>query len=196
MASDSTGKCKNKLITIPNILSLFRLCLIPVIVWLYTKKQDYFGSLIILMLSALTDIVDGFIARRFDMISDLGKALDPVADKLTQAATLYCLVSRFSYMIIPLVLLILKEITTGIMSLISIKKTGKVDGAVWHGKLTTVFLYVTIGLHIIWFNIPSVLSQVLVAVCVALMLASFVLYTVRNISAIRSSGRLAAREVL
>ena len=81
MATDGTNTYQKKIITIPNILSFFRLCLIPVIVWLYTVKQDYLWTLLILLLSAITDIVDGIIARKFNMISDFGKAFDPVADK-------------------------------------------------------------------------------------------------------------------
>lgn len=96
------NKYKNKILTIPNILSFLRLCLIPVIVWLYVDKQDYLWALLVLILSGITDIVDGIIARKCNMISDFGKAFDPIADKLTQMATLYCLISRFSYMLIPL----------------------------------------------------------------------------------------------
>ena len=80
------NKYKNKILTIPNILSFFRLCLIPVIVWLYIGRENYFWTLVILIPSGITDIVDGIIARKCNMISDFGKAFDPIADKLTQAA--------------------------------------------------------------------------------------------------------------
>ena len=81
----------NKVFTIPNILSFFRLILIPVLIWSYVVKKNYAATGWILLLSGLTDIADGFIARRFHMISKLGKILDPVADKLTQATMLFCL---------------------------------------------------------------------------------------------------------
>ena len=109
MVKKGTENYQNKIITIPNILSFFRICLIPVIVWLYNVKQDYLWTLFILLLSAVTDIVDGIIARKCNMISDFGKAFDPVADKLTQMAMLFCLVSRFPYMMIPLCFLWLKK---------------------------------------------------------------------------------------
>lgn len=76
----------------------------------------------ILILSGITDIVNGIIARKCNMISDFGKAFDPIADKLTQAAMLCCLVVRFQHMMIPLVMLVIKEVFTGITALISIKK--------------------------------------------------------------------------
>lgn len=179
------NKYQNKILTIPNALSLFRICLIPVIVWLYMCKEDYFWTLIIFLLSGLTDIVDGFIARKCKMISDFGKAFDPIADKLTQAATLCCLVVRFNYMLIPLGMLVVKEVINGITALISIKKTKKVEGAVWHGKLTTVSLYLMMAVHLIWFNISTTVSLILVGVCIGIMLMSFIMYSVRNIKAIK-----------
>ena len=181
MTCDDSGKYQKKILTIPNLLSLVRLCMIPVIVWLYNGKEDPLWALIVLLLSGATDIIDGIIARRFNMISDFGKAFDPIADKLTQIAMLFCLVSRFPYMTIPLVILVVKEITAAVMNMIAIKKTSVVMGAVWHGKLTTVILYSTMAIHLIWFNIPSVVSKILIAVSTVIMLFSAVQYTIRNI---------------
>ena len=186
MTNVSANTYQKKILTIPNILSFFRLCLIPIIIWLYIRKEDYFWTLITLLLSALTDIIDGIIARKCNMISDFGKAFDPIADKLTQIAMLFCLVSRFKYMMVPLALLIVKEVCTGITSLILIKRTSTVKGAVWHGKLTTVALYSMMAIHLIWFNIPNTLSLILVGVCIGIMLMSFIMYSVQNIKAIKN----------
>ena len=188
MTNDSSGRYQNKILTIPNILSFFRLCLIPVIVWLYVGKQDYLWTLLILTLSGVTDIVDGIIARKFNMVSNFGKAFDPVADKLTQMAMLFCLVSRFKYMMIPFVLLVVKEVFTGITALVSIKKTNTVKGAVWHGKLTTVSLYAMMAIHVVWFNIPRTLSLILVGICIGIMLMSFILYAIQNFTAIKKGS--------
>ena len=185
MTSNNVNKYQKKILTIPNVLSFFRLCLIPVIMWLYIGKQDYLWTLIILILSGVTDVVDGIIARKCNMISDFGKAFDPVADKLTQMATLFCLISRFHYMIYPFVILVFKEVCTGITSLISIKRTNTVKGAVWHGKLTTVSLYAMMALHLIWYNMPHTISLIMVGVCIGIMLMSFIMYTVQNIKAIK-----------
>ena len=186
MTTDSTNTYQKKIITIPNILSFFRLCLIPVIVWLYTVKQDHFLTLIILVLSGVTDIVDGIIARKCNMISDFGKAFDPVADKLTQMAMLFCLVSRFPYIMIPFVLLVVKEVFTGITALITIKRINTVKGAVWHGKLTTVVLYSMMAIHLLWYNIPRTVSLILVGICIGIMLMSFIMYSIQNIKAIKN----------
>lgn len=180
---------QKKIITVPNILSFLRLCMIPVIVWLYLFRKDYIWTTIVLTISGATDIADGIIARKCNMVSDFGKIFDPVADKLTQMATLICLVARFPYMAIPLVLLVVKESFAAITGLMTIHKTKVVMGADWHGKATTVALYSLMVIHIVWYNIPNVASNVLIGICVGIMLLSFVLYGIRNIKAIRNVNK-------
>lgn len=178
------SKVQKKIWTIPNMLSLFRISLIPVIVWMYTVKQDYWMTVFILSLSGITDIADGIIARRFNMMSDLGKVLDPIADKLTQTAMLACLVMRYDYMLIPLLFLVVKEFCTAITGYLTIKHTSTVQGADWHGKLSTIVLYLMMSAHLVWFTIPKTVSIILVGLCVVVMLMSFVLYSIRNVRAI------------
>ena len=175
MRSETDGT-QNKIFTIPNILSFFRLCLIPVFMWLYCVEKNYIWTGIILILSGVTDTVDGFIARRFNMVSDLGKVLDPVADKLTQAAMLFCLLTRFPLMIIPLGLMVFKECFMGVTGFLVIQKTGKVFGADWHGKVNTWLLYAMMILHVFWYNIPDTVSRVLIGICVVMMMISLILY--------------------
>ena len=171
---------RKQIFTIPNFLSFLRLCMIPLIIWLYCSQENYALTAAVLVLSGITDTVDGFIARRFNMVTDIGKALDPIADKLTQASVMFCLLTRFQMMLIPLLLLIFKELCNGIMSLVVIKKTGKVCGADWHGKVCTWLLYAMMFLHIVWFDIPREWSTVLISICVIMMTVSFGLYMIRN----------------
>lgn len=185
---EKTGTTKSKIVTIPNIMSLFRILLIPLIVWLYCVKERYGWTIAVLLLSGATDIVDGWVARRFDMRSDLGKVLDPVADKLTQAATLLCLVTEFPLMMILFVALLIKETTMGVTGALVIKKTGVVFGADWHGKLTTCTLYFTMLLHIFWHDIPPALSNGLIVVSVGVMILSLTLYSIRNWNQMKSGG--------
>ena len=173
-----------KILTIPNLLSLLRLIMIPQLMWLYLGKQDYVQTVILLALSGVTDILDGIIARKFNMISDFGKAFDPVADKLTQMAMLYCVGTTFPEIRFLLILLVVKEVLSGIMSLISIKKTGQVQGAQWHGKAVTVLLYTLIADRIV----PGLLSQVLLIVCAGMMLLSMALYWKRHWNSIRDAS--------
>lgn len=147
---------------------------------MYCVQEKHFETGCILILSGATDILDGFIARKYHMVSDLGKVLDPIADKLTQAAMLFCLFTRFPLMIVPLALMIVKEFYMGVTGFMVIQKTGKVLGANWHGKVATCMLYAMMILHVVWYDIPMVLSNVLIISCVVMMFLSLVLYGIRN----------------
>lgn len=172
--------CKGKIITVPNILSFFRLCLIPPIIWQYVGKRNYLIALYLLALSGLTDIADGIIARRFDMVSDFGKAFDPIADKLTQIAILFCLSTRFPTVWLPLILMMVKEIFAGVTGLMMVRK-GIILGADWHGKATTALLYATMLIHLAWLGIPTAVSNILIGACTAMILLSGILYAIRNL---------------
>lgn len=189
------GKYYNKILTVPNALSFFRLALIPMIIWLYIAKGEYVLTAGLIVLSGATDVIDGFIARRFNMVSALGKALDPVADKLTQCAMLICLVFRFPLMLLPLGLLVVKELFSGITGLVIIKQSGKVYSALWHGKATTVLLYVLLLTHVLWTNIPQALSEVMILATLSMMIISFILYGTRNLALIKAA-KIGVKEVI
>lgn len=183
------SKYENKIITIPNVMSLFRIVLIPVIVWLYSVKHNYVWAGYLLILSGITDTVDGFIARHFHMVSNLGKILDPVADKLTQGIMLLCLLLRFRMMMVPFVLLISKEIFMSVSGILIIQKTGKVCGAEWHGKAATFLLYVMMMLHVFWYEITPAVSMLSILACTLMIGASFTLYGIRNIKIMKQVNR-------
>lgn len=180
-AVTKTTEYSKKILTVPNVLSFVRIAMIPLIVCSYLVLKNYVLSAVLLVLSGLTDALDGFIARRFNMISELGKALDPIADKLTQASVLLCLVSRFPFILTAFSVLFIKEFFNGLGNLKLINLTGHVHGALWHGKLCTALLYAVMFIHIVWYNIPQVVSYILISLCIAVMVLSFVLYTLRNI---------------
>ena len=181
---ENTDSARSKILTIPNMLSFFRLCLIPVFMWLYCVEKNYIWTGIILIVSGLTDTVDGFVARHFNMVSDLGKILDPIADKMTQGSHAVLPAHPVSLMILPLGLMVLKEFFMGVTGLLVIQKTRKVFGAEWHGKVSTWLLYIMMILHVFWFNIPDTVSKVLIGVCVVMMAISLVLYGRHNLKAL------------
>ena len=115
------------------------------------------------------------------MVSDLGKVLDPVADKLTQAAALGCLLTRFGAIRWLLAVLVGKELIMAAMGILVIRRTGVVHGARWHGKLATCLIYAVIFLHVVWYRIPAAVSAWLAAVAAGAILLSLVLYTVQNV---------------
>lgn len=187
---DKKNTAHNKIVTIPNLLSFFRLCLIPVFMWLYCVEENFLWTGILLILSGITDTIDGFVARHFNMISDLGKVLDPIADKLTQAAMLFCLLTRFPLMIIPLGLMVFKEFFMGVTGFLVIQQTGKVFSADWHGKVNTWLLYAMMILHVFWYNIPDAVSKIMISVCVIMMMISLVLYARHNMKALKEAGSI------
>lgn len=168
---------KDQILTIPNLLSIVRLALIPLIVWLYIGRQAYTGAVVVILLSGATDIVDGFIARRFHMVSDFGKILDPVADKLTQAALILCLTARHTLMFALIALFAVKELLMGTMGLLAIRKKDAVNSAKWYGKANTVVLYVVMMLLILFPGIPDAAANALIVLCGGVMLVSLALYT-------------------
>lgn len=137
-----------KIFTIPNILSFVRILLIPVFIILYFKEY-YAASVIVVVASGLTDILDGIIARKFNMVSDLGKMLDPAADKLTQASVAVCLAVNVPLIIPMLVILVVKELCMSVGALTLLKKGARPIDAKWFGKMSTVILYTVMILIIV-----------------------------------------------
>ena len=168
----------DRIFTLPNMLSFFRLLLIPLIVFLYERGQ-YWGAFGVLFLSGVTDVVDGWIARTFHLVSDFGKAIDPVADKLTQIAVLLCLMPMKYWWVVGI--LLFKEITIGVLTLVALQRTHKVYSAGWYGKLCTVVIYLSMGTLILWevvigSPVPSWFVLIDAIVISALVLLSFVKY--------------------
>ncbi|MDO4483497.1 MAG: CDP-alcohol phosphatidyltransferase family protein [Clostridia bacterium] len=182
MSTNSPNPYQHKIITIPNLISLFRLLLIPLFAWLY-MKGEYAWTVAVLGISGLSDIADGIIARKCNMTSDLGKVLDPVADKLTQFVMMLCLLTRFPSMRTPLIVLIVREITNALTGAMVIRKTGMVLGAEWHGKAATVMIYIMMLTHVIWYSIPVNVSGLLCTLATLMIIISLVLYTRRNVEA-------------
>jgi len=169
---------KNKVFTIPNILSFFRICLIPLFIWLYVVRLEYYWTAGILIFSAITDVVDGFIARKFNLVTHVGRILDPLADKLTQIAMMVCLTYRYIYLLIPLSALIVKELVCGVVGLIMIKRTGDTINSKWYGKVSTVCLYLMMIIHLFWVDILPIVSNIMILVCTCFIVFSFVMYLV------------------
>lgn len=167
---------KENILTIPNLLSLIRILLIPLIIWLYCAQKAYMHTFIVIAISGFTDIIDGKIARKFDMVSDVGKVLDPIADKLTQAALVICLIARYPWMWALLALFAVKECLMLLWGYLTLKSTDTINGAKWYGKLSTVVLYAVMMILILFVDIPQAGATVLMLLCGGMMLLSLVMY--------------------
>lgn len=171
---------RKEIFTIPNILSIIRLILVPVFVLFYLNAssiQDYRIAGAIILFSGITDLVDGIIARKFNQITDIGKLLDPVADKVTQAAIIFCLMVRIKYMWIIVVLFLVKEFSMLVWNIVLIKKNKKLDGALWYGKVSTAVFYACMTILIAFPTISDVVANALMATTGFFLLLSFILYT-------------------
>ena len=177
---------RDQIFTIPNLLSLVRLLMIPMIIWLYCEKEDYVAAAVMIVLSGLTDIADGIIARKFHLVSDLGKILDPVADKLTQSALIFCLIAKYDWVLWLFLLFAIKEITMGISGLLVIRKKDVVNSSQWFGKLATVVLYAVMFILFLFPNTPAQTANVLILICAAVLLLAFMKYLCFHISLLRN----------
>lgn len=172
----------NKLFTIPNLLTLFRILLIPIFIVLYFNKRienNYWYATGVLILSGFTDILDGIIARNFNMVSNFGKVLDPIADKLSQASVLFCLCFDHLIIIPMTIVLVVKEFMMLIGAAIMYKKGLRPFQARWWGKLSTVIIFCTIFVFLlsnIFTFIPKSLSYILAIVSALSMLFSLFSY--------------------
>lgn len=167
---------KENILTIPNLLSLIRILLIPVIIWLYCVEEAYLPTILVIALSGFTDIIDGKIARKFNMVSDVGKVLDPIADKLTQAVLVICLIARYPRMRALLSLFAVKECLMLLWGYWTLKRTDTINSAKWYGKLSTVVLYAVMMILILFVDIPEESANALMLLCGGMMLLSLVLY--------------------
>lgn len=167
---------KNQVFTIPNLLTMIRLLMIPVIIHLYCDDRNYTAAAAMVLLSGLTDVVDGIIARKCNQVSDLGKIIDPIADKLTQVTILYCLVTKYALMLPMLILFVAKELIMAICGLLVIWKEHKVNCAQWFGKLNTVTLYLSMTILILFPQIGTVAANSLILLCAATTILALVKY--------------------
>ena len=174
-----TKNWKNEVFTIPNLLSLSRLLLIPLYVYLYLTAEgtyQYVAAGLVLALSCLTDMIDGKIARKCNMISTLGMLLDPVADKATQAALLICLSMNYPVLYPVLGLLVIKE-SFQLIALIIAYLNGKIlPGALMIGKVCTTVLFISLIALVLFPGIPHEIVNLIALVDACFLGVSFVCY--------------------
>jgi len=167
---------KKDILTIPNLLSLFRLVLIPVYVVIYLHAEnaaDYYLAAGILAVSCLTDMIDGKIARHFNMISTVGKILDPVADKATQFTLIICLALRYPILWYLVGLFVVKESFQLIAGGINFRKGRMLKGALITGKICTTVLFISLILMVMIPNMDVTLFNILFALDTVVMLIAF-----------------------
>jgi len=164
--------------SIPNLMSIFRILLIPFILILYLQGKGEW-SVCIVILSALTDMFDGIVARRFNMVTDLGKALDPIADKLTLGAMMLCFALDQPWFFSVVIIMAIKEFSGLIMRWIIFRNGWGIHGAVWYGKVSTWVMYTTSGCFMVFENLPTWLMYGFIGLCVVSIAYATVGYTIQ-----------------
>ncbi|MBR5021930.1 MAG: CDP-alcohol phosphatidyltransferase family protein [Oscillospiraceae bacterium] len=174
---------KKDICSIPNLLSLLRLILIPVYISIYLNAReatDYYLAAGILAVSCLTDMIDGKIARHFNMITSLGKVLDPLADKLTQFTLILCLALKVENTLLWYLigLFVLKESFQLIAGSLRLRKGIMLKGALLSGKICTTILFVSLILMVMMPDMPLKTINFITIIDALFLLVAFAHYVV------------------
>lgn len=167
--------------TLPNVISLIRILLIPIFVYcyFYLPKEYYFFSAIILAISGITDVLDGYIARKFNLSSKLGKILDPISDKLTQLALCICLSIRYNNLVFLLLIFLIKEFGMLIGGISMVKKGIDIPASKWYGKISTFLFYVLTLIIMLIPNISDIWLNFYSIIIITVSIFALVMYGIK-----------------
>lgn len=163
----------------PNLLSVVRLLMIPLIAYTYLTAVDYSDYLlsgVLIIISGLTDVLDGILARKYNMVTDLGKILDPFADKMTQMVLAVCVAIRIPQTSVLLIVFIALEVLMIAGGLILIYKGVKIPSAKWFGKLATFTFYAVMTLFVFFPYLDVTIIGLLVGIALLVLIFAFVMY--------------------
>ncbi|MCX8130055.1 MAG: CDP-diacylglycerol--glycerol-3-phosphate 3-phosphatidyltransferase [Clostridia bacterium] len=164
---------------IPNAITAVRFVLIPFFgYFLYMGQFDssqYIVAVIIFLIGGFTDVLDGFIARKFNLITSFGKLADPIADKLMQITALVILTIQDKIPVVVLIIVIAKEAFMGTGSILLYRQENLVVSANWYGKLATVVFHIAIIIAI--FSANKSYSDIFIAIAVCATLFAFFMYS-------------------
>lgn len=170
---------KKEVLTIPNLLSLFRLLMLPVYAYIYlnaTQSYQYLAAGGIMAVSCLTDLVDGKIARRFNMVSNLGKILDPFADKVTQFTLIVCLSLRYPVLHPVMALFLVKDTFQLVLGIVNLRKGKMLPGALMAGKICTTVLFISLITLVLFPEMDPRLVDAIAATDMIFLGISFICY--------------------
>ncbi|MEA2931481.1 MAG: hypothetical protein QOI56_266 [Actinomycetota bacterium] len=188
----AAGPDLGRVLTVPNVISFVRLLCVPLFLWLLFGRDNRLAAAWLLAVLGATDWVDGYIARRYDQVSTLGKILDPAADRILLAVGV---ISILAYGAVPAViawLAIVREVSVGLLALVLAALGAKRIDVIWWGKTGTFLLMIAFPLFLLGDG-HGLAYAVALAVSVAGLLAGWyanVLYVPQGRRALRE-GRQA-----
>lgn len=184
---------KRDLWSIPNILCYVRFLLIPLFVYYYIKAQEpkeYLQAAAVVFVSGLTDFLDGFIARTFHMVTELGKLIDPMADKLTQVSLILVLVVKIKWMFLLLILFVIMQLFMLFAGIFMLKRGKRLNGAKWFGKVSTTVFYAVMLVLVAIPTLNITVTNLLMLICGTFLLLSFFLYAKEYFTMYRTTNTL------
>lgn len=177
-------------VNVPNSLSLLRILVIAPFIYFFIR-DEYIWAAVMLIVSGLSDMFDGAIARRFNQHTRLGELLDPLADKLTQGTVVICLGIKFP-VVIPLVaILLFKELLMLTAGVVMIRIHKSPPAAKWYGKVGTIVFYLAVilivALKAIWGYENMAITVTLLAITVAFMIFALIKYFLLFLSILKET---------
>ena len=172
---------------LPNTLTSIRMFLIIPFVMIMQIAPDgngRFAALVIFIIASITDFLDGYIARKNHLVTNFGKFMDPLADKLLVSAAMICLVSMDRLPAWMVIIIISREFAISGFRLIA-ADNGIVIAASWWGKFKTVSQMIMIILIILDLDFLSILTQIFIWIALALTVISLEEYIRQNIGVLR-----------
>lgn len=167
-------KLRNQNLTVPNALTLLRILIVPFFAWAFLTGHMV-TAVVLLSISGLSDMFDGLIARKFNQITELGKMLDPLADKITQGTVALCLAVRFPVIRPVLIIFICKELGMLCCAAVLLKKKKRPCAAKWYGKTATVMFYISVGVIVVMDGVFHLSGPVFSGVACGLLLLTALL---------------------
>lgn len=158
-----------RIVTVPNILTLIRFLLVGVMAYVFFNVDPKY-ALVVYLLAAATDLLDGFIARRFNQVSNVGKAMDPIADKLMTITALVCMLIKGYLTVGVLVVIIVKEalmVIGGALIYLVFKKVvvanlyGKISAMAYFLAIMLLFLHDYVTPYDAWFMYLAVTMNII-----------------------------------
>jgi cardiolipin synthase len=171
-------------VNIPNILSLIRLCVVPLVPLVYFAEDlpgNHLWAAFIYLAASLTDVLDGYIARKYNMITKLGRVLDPLADKLMSFCVLICIIINEPRLFWAGIVFFVKEACMGLGALVQYRKVNDVPPSNILGKISTTFFFVVCFIILVYPDFHEAAKDLSIAAALALNLAAFAIYLIRYI---------------
>gem|GEM_PF-808909 len=168
---------ENRIVTLPNVLSLLRILLVPVFVWVFSECKEAVWTAALIVAAGVTDLLDGYFARRMRMETKLGKILDPAADKICQAGMCLIMIRRHPLMLYALLFFLVKEAVVISLGYAYMRKTGIVNDARWYGKASSIVQYFAVLALLINPQISEFSATVIISICIAAHAISMILYS-------------------